>query len=56
MKLFLCMILRYMGSVDIVILICFEGRNSLYSMDRGLGKPRIQSGCFGKKKIFFYLP
>jgi len=35
---------------------CFEGRNFLYSMDRGLGKPRILFGCFGKERILLYLP
>jgi hypothetical protein len=34
---------------------CFEEGNSLYSIDRGLGKPRIESGRFGKEKILVYL-
>lgn len=47
------MLLRHMGNVGIAILICFEERNSFYSMDRGLGNPHINSGRFGKEKTLF---
>jgi hypothetical protein len=51
MKLSQSMLLRHMGNVGIAILICFEGRNAFYSMDRGLGNHRNKSGRFGKEKI-----
>ena len=53
MKLSLCISLRHMGSVGIVIFICFEERNSLYSMDRGLVNPVTSLGVLEKRKIFF---